>query len=156
MPQLYRVLYCSRNTVPGSPQEVAAHIGAILAISRDNNARDGITGGLLFSEGCFAQVLEGPQDAVEAAFERIQCDDRHGEVTVLQCGMVAGRDFPDWSMAFTGASEHVVPGIALAGALSGRGEAGADQVLDVLRAVVRRETDWLAPAPQAMQPSLAS
>jgi len=106
-----------------------------------------VTGGLLFSEGCFAQVLEGPQDAVEAAFERIQCDARHCEVVVLQSGPITKRDFPDWSMAFAGADAASSPlaKVTLAGAFSGQSSIG-DDVLDMLKGLVVREADWLAPS----------
>lgn len=57
MTKLYRVLYCSRNCLSNDPDTVAEEIRRILAKSRENNERDGITGGLLFSEGSFAQVL---------------------------------------------------------------------------------------------------
>ena len=147
MTHLYRVVYCSRNSIPGTPESVAADVAHILETSRANNARDGVTGGLLFSKNCFAQVLEGPMDAVENAFERIQCDERHSEVTVLQSGPIAARDFPDWSMAFTGESTTGNPlaGIVMDGAFSGHSRAGSD-VLDLLRGVVVRETEWLAAA----------
>ena len=147
MTTLYRVLYCSRNTIQGSPEQVEAEIRGILAASRRNNGRDGITGGLLFSDGCFAQVLEGPVAAVEEAFERIQCDERHSEVTVLQAGPIERRDFPDWSMAFTGT---LSPGsqldqVSLEGALANPASGGA--ILAKLRAVVVRESQWLAALP---------
>ena len=147
MTQLHRVLYCSRNLIPGTPEAVAADIRSILAVSRRNNARDGITGGLLFSEGCFAQVLEGPLDAVEGAFERIQCDERHGDVTVLQSGPITARDFPDWSMAFAGpdAASSPITGVQMADAFAGRSKDGG-KLLDMLKAVIVREAEWLAPA----------
>ena len=147
MTQLHRVLYCSRNIIPGAVEAIAADVREILAVSRVNNARDGVTGGLLFSEGCFAQVLEGPLDAVEAAFERIQCDARHCEVVVLQSGPIAKRDFPDWSMAFAGtdAASSPLAKATLATAFSGQSSAG-DDLLDLLKGLVVRETDWLAPA----------
>ena len=50
----------------------ARAIGQILAVSRRNNARAGITGALMYSGSAFAQVLEVPRLAVEAIFERIQ------------------------------------------------------------------------------------
>ncbi len=152
MTQLYRVLYCSRNIVAGAPEEVAADIRVILACSRRNNARDGITGGLLFSEGVFAQVLEGSIAAVERAFERIQCDERHGEVTVLEAGPIAARDFPSWSMAFAGvdAAGSLLGGVVMTDAFSGRSKAGGE-VLDLLRSVVVRETDWLSPLPELLR-----
>ena len=143
MSDLYQVAYCSRNRISGAPNTVEALVGVILARSRANNARDGITGGLLFSDNCFAQVLEGPMEAVVAAFERIQCDERHGEVTVVASGPIRTRDFPEWSMAFTGAH---APG---AGRVAGLGHAlttrtvDGDAVLGLLRSVVVRETEWL-------------
>ncbi len=147
MTQLHRVLYCSRNIIPGAIEAVAADVRGILAVSRVNNARDGVTGGLLFSEGCFAQVLEGPLDAVEAAFERIQCDARHCEVVVLQSGPITKRDFSDWSMAFAGtdAASSPLAKATLATAFSGQSSAG-DDLLDLLKGLVVRETDWLAPS----------
>ncbi len=147
MTQLHRVLYCSRNIIPGAIEAVAADVRGILAVSRVNNARDEVTGGLLFSEGCFAQVLEGPLDAVEAAFERIQCDARHCEVVVLQSGPITKRDFPDWSMAFVGtdAASSPLAKATLASAFSGQSSVG-DDVLDMLKGLVVRETDWLAPS----------
>lgn len=147
MPQLYRVLYCSRNSIEGTSEAVAADIQAILAVSRANNARDGITGGLLYSEGCFAQVLEGPIEAVANTFERIQCDNRHGEVTVLQAGPVEAREFPDWSMGFAGtAPEGDTLGVVkLASAFSGQSNDG-DDVMKLLKSVVLREAEWLTAA----------
>ena len=151
MTSLYRVLYCSRNCIPGDADSVAAQIKTILAVSRENNAREDITGGLLFSTGCFAQVLEGRSAAVEATFERIQCDDRHNDVILLEAAPITERAFPDWSMAFTGngARASVLTAGTLAGAFSGQSGAGS-KVLDVLKAVIVRETRWLAARPEQM------
>ena len=148
MTQLYRVLYCSRNTIPGSAEQITRNIDQILEVSRRNNARQGVTGGLLYSEGCFAQVLEGPVQAVEQAFERIQCDERHSEVTVLQAGPIEARAFGAWSMAFTGTEMASSGPCGLSAAFESQGSAG-DDVLAMLKAVVRRETEWLVPAEAA-------
>ncbi len=144
MTQLYRVLYCSQNHLTGMPETYPGEIQGILATSRKNNVRDGVTGGLLFSAGCFAQVLEGPLEMVESAFERIQCDERHRKVTVLQSGSITARDFPDWSMAFTAAdmADNPLASVALSGAFSGQSSAGND-ILSLMRKVIVRE-DWLA------------
>jgi hypothetical protein len=40
-----------------------------------------------------------------ATFERIQRDQRHGDVTVLECGPTEARGFTNWSMAFVGQAE---------------------------------------------------
>ena len=146
MTPLHRVLYCSRNLIPGGPEAVAADVGRILAASRRNNARDGVTGALLFSQGCFAQVLEGPLDAVERAFERIQCDERHSDVTVLHSKPITARDFADWSMAFTGPdAASPLAGARMADAFAGPSDQG-DKLLGLLKAVITREAEWLAPA----------
>lgn len=102
---LRRLVYYSRNRTVGAPEAVDATIRAILATSRVNNARIDVTGALMFNAGCFAQVLEGPSDAVEATFERIQQDERHGDVSLLAYEAVESRLFTDWSMAYIGASK---------------------------------------------------
>ena len=47
MTHLFRIVDCSRNNIPGSADAVAEDVEAILKVSRRNNARDGISGGLL-------------------------------------------------------------------------------------------------------------
>ena len=147
---LYRLVYCSRNQIRGTQEEIIAEIQSILAVSRQNNPPAGLTGALLFNEGLFAQVLEGPVESVDGTFERIQCDPRHSDVTVLQNGPADHRDFPSWSMAFTASSnkesalQFALPESALprsAGALADQSEAG-EQVLKLLRDVVVQE-DWI-------------
>jgi hypothetical protein len=102
--ELYRLLYYSRNRIGGESDALAAGIEDILAVSRANNARDGVTGALLFNAGCFGQVLEGPRAALEETFERIQQDERHGDVSLLTFEPAPGRAFDNWSMAFVGGS----------------------------------------------------
>ena len=80
-----------------------------------------------------------------AAFERIQCDERHGEIVVLQSGPIAERHFSDWSMAFTGTcapGAGRMAGLGLSDVLTARPGVG-ETVLDLLRSVVVRETKWL-------------
>ena len=103
--KLTSLVYYSRNRILGSPELVFQEVRAILEVSRINNVRVGVTGALLFNSGCFAQVLEGPQDAVEETFERIQRDDRHGDVSLMSCGPITARCFANWSMSFVGASQ---------------------------------------------------
>jgi hypothetical protein len=56
----------------------------------------------MFSEGFFGQVLEGPQSAIEATFERIQQDARHGDVSLLDYKEVDAKAFGSWDMAYVG------------------------------------------------------
>jgi len=101
---IHRLVYYSRNHVEGDPASMMLEVEAILQKSRTNNNRDGITGALMFNAGCFAQVLEGPLEKIEATFERIQQDVRHGEVSLLAVEPIAQRSFPNWAMGFVGAS----------------------------------------------------
>nr|USU31001.1 BLUF domain-containing protein [Methylobacterium sp. OTU13CASTA1] len=104
MGDLYRLVYASKNLLQGTDAEIAQAVSQILAASQRNNTGVDVTGALMFNAGAFAQVLEGPQRGVETTFERIQCDPRHGDVTVLQCGPAENRSFTNWSMAFVGQS----------------------------------------------------
>lgn len=71
----------------------------ILRTSRRNNGRDDITG-LLYADGVrFLQALEGPEEAVVAAYERIKLDQRHKAPVVLSRREVEAREFGDWEMA---------------------------------------------------------
>jgi hypothetical protein len=101
---LYRLVYHSHNHIPGTASEIAGEIDAILAASQRNNMRLSVTGALIFNSGVFAQVLEGARPDVEATFERIQRDARHGKAQVLAFEPTPDRSFPSWSMAFIGRS----------------------------------------------------
>lgn len=103
MPQrLFRIVYMSRNLLPGTPEQIQAEVDGILATSRSNNAPVGVGGMLLFNNGCFLQVLEGDYANISLVFERIQRDPRHDQVIVLDASYPAARLFTDWSMAFVG------------------------------------------------------
>ena len=72
----------------------------ILKISRENNSSKDVTGLLLYKGGNFMQVLEGPDEAVEALYEKIKADPRHKDVNVLSREQISARQFPAWEMAF--------------------------------------------------------
>lgn len=138
---VYRTLYCSRNWIQGDQAEQIAEVNSILQVAREKNGRHNVTGALLFNSGYFAQVLEGPRQAIEQIFETIQRDQRHGEVIVLETGYAATRDFSDWSMAYVQPplQEHASDvGLALNQALL-KPEESAGAVLDLLRTLVVQE-----------------
>jgi hypothetical protein len=116
---MYRLVYYSRNHLASDESLFASNVEEILAKSRVNNHRDEITGALLFNAGCFAQVLEGPLERVEAAFERIQQDERHGDVSLLALEPINRRSFPNWAMGFIGASDIYAKRFAEIGSVSG-------------------------------------
>lgn len=75
-----------------------AVLQAILMDARRCNARDGITGALICRDDLFVQMLEGPEDRVEATYLRILKDDRHIEVRSLTRRTVEDRLFGQWAM----------------------------------------------------------
>ncbi len=97
---MLRLLYCSRADI-GEAEFAVRALRQILDASRRNNARDGVTGALMFSAGGFAQILEGPNEAVARIFERVRQDTRHHDVAVVFEAPTTGRLFKEWSMGFT-------------------------------------------------------
>ena len=139
---LFRLVYCSRNTIPFGQGDPAAEIADILAASRANNARDGVTGALLYSDGCFAQVLEGNLDAVQRTFELIQRDLRHGNVVVLEARRAEARIFGMWDMALAEPTEPAKAKAILGLALAEPNDDAGMSVVALLSGLVQREGDW--------------
>lgn len=73
-------------------------LGAILLDARRCNKRDGITGALVCRHDIYLQLLEGPEDAIEAAYARIARDDRHANIVRLVDQTVSDRMFAQWEM----------------------------------------------------------
>ncbi len=109
---LHALAYFSRSVASEFGGTYHIELGRILAAARKNNVQKGITGALIFSDHYFAQVLEGPRDELEAIFEKIECDPRHSNVTVIHFKPIKARSFSDWSMAF---AEVPGPSAALLG-----------------------------------------
>jgi hypothetical protein len=132
---LYQLVYYSRNAASRDEAVFAADVESILAASRRNNQAAGITGALLFNAGVFAQVLEGPLGAVEDTFERIQQDERHGDVSLLALEPIARRSFSNWAMGFVGRSPENAARFADVGLASGFDPAalGGSKVHAILR-----------------------
>jgi hypothetical protein len=85
------------STLRGTDESV---LPLILESARFHNAIDGITGMLLYFDGRFLQVLEGPQAVVRSTFERIVKDPRHfGAFKMDEIG-VSERHFCEWTMGF--------------------------------------------------------
>lgn len=72
----------------------------ILRTSQSNNQRREITGMLLYKDGNFLQVLEGPHTNVTELMETVERDNRHRGFIVLTKKRINERQFPNWSMAF--------------------------------------------------------
>ena len=78
----------------------------LLEKSRARNSDEGITGLLLyrysddFDKGYFIQAIEGPDDVLNALWDRISEDRRHHTIVTLAEGKQTDRMFPNWSMGF--------------------------------------------------------
>ena len=96
MSAVFQVFYVSRATTAFDN----AQVQSILQASRRQNARLDVTGCLLFSGHCFAQVLEGRQAVVSALARKIAADPRHVGVRVLSEGQRDERDYADWAMGY--------------------------------------------------------
>ena len=72
----------------------------LLKVARRNNKANNISGMLLYSEGVFMQVLEGPRDKVQQTFDHINEDPRHHSVIILSQSLIEERQFGEWEMGF--------------------------------------------------------
>lgn len=72
----------------------------LLSASQKRNAARNITGILLHSDGNIIQVIEGPEAAAKALYDRISTDRRHRGVTLISSQSINRRDFPEFKMGF--------------------------------------------------------
>jgi hypothetical protein len=73
----------------------------ILRVARKNNARDDISGMLLFEGKSFLQVLEGERRKIDVLLEKIRNDRRHARTVLLLREPIEQRSFADWTMGYT-------------------------------------------------------
>ena len=98
---LFHLVYVSTASAPMDDRELAA----LLEQARDRNARNNITGMLLFKDGRFIQLLEGQEEDVQRIFDSVRRDERHHGVRVLWSRYAQYREFPDWTMGFQNVDE---------------------------------------------------
>jgi hypothetical protein len=72
----------------------------ILHGARAANAIADVTGLLVFAEGKFLQVLEGPKSTVRSLMQKISADRRHANLQIISEGAINARIFPSWEMAY--------------------------------------------------------
>jgi hypothetical protein len=83
----------------------------LLRVARLNNERHNITGMLLYRDGNFLQVLEGPAAEVDELIDTIKRDTRHHGVILMSRRGVQERQFAEWQMAFRNMSKsHMAEG----------------------------------------------
>ena len=94
---MYYLIYVSSASFPMSSDDLLF----LLEQSREKNRRLGITGMLVYKDGCFIQMLEGDKQVVSELFETIKKDRRHKDVTKVITGDIQQRNFENWSMGFS-------------------------------------------------------
>ena len=96
MVTLSAIVYRSRAIGPFSDTDLFY----LLAHARDNNARLGLSGLIVYDRGTFFQWLEGPDEPLGQVWNKIRVDERHTEVEVLIDQQIPTRLFEGWSMQF--------------------------------------------------------
>ena len=92
----YQVIYSSQAAAPMS----MAELEAILVDAREGNRRRGVTGALVYVDGVFLQILEGPRDVVKALMASIARDTRHAGLHVFHEAETDSPMFGSWKMAY--------------------------------------------------------
>lgn len=96
MMKIRQLLYISTQTKKLKIKDVKE----IVRKSQKKNKQHHVTGLLLYYEGSFCQIIEGPKKEIDVIFKRIMNDPNHRNIITLQDDMVENRAFKDWSMAF--------------------------------------------------------
>jgi hypothetical protein len=94
---MIQLIYCS--TATGKFSENG--LDALLVKARTLNKAKYITGLLIFDDGYFLQILEGPRENIEELIGRITTDPRHTDLRVISSQSIREREFGEWSMAFS-------------------------------------------------------
>ncbi len=91
---LVRLLYVSRALDPNA----TAATDSILAVAREHNMANGITGILCYGGGIYLQAIEGGRNQVNNLYAQIVSDKRHTDVVLLNYEEIAERRFGGWTM----------------------------------------------------------
>lgn len=91
---LIQLTYASRPSLAFKKED----FDNILAASKRNNVRVGVTGTLCYANGIFLQQLEGDRTEVNRLYHRIVTDSRHRDPAVLDFSEIKSRRFTTWAM----------------------------------------------------------
>ena len=98
-------MYISRSLI--DPDQYPFVLDAIVEAACRRNERLDVTGCLISVRANFAQILEGPPEAVAELRDCIQADKRHTDIRTIEIGQIPTRRFSDWSLAYAGPSVFV-------------------------------------------------
>ena len=66
--------------------------------SREWNARNDVTGFLIFNGNHFLQLIEGPETVIDELVERVRSDPRHTGFAIRDRQKIERRSFPSWPL----------------------------------------------------------
>lgn len=95
--RLKQIVYLSHSNETSMSHE---ELQKIVMTCRQRNERLEITGLLLYKEGNFCQILDGPEESINIVMESIRNDIRHGGIVVILERFVEERSFRYWNIAF--------------------------------------------------------
>ena len=98
---MIRLLYVSRSRLGAEDEQ--RELAAIIAVAAPRNLAARVTGALVHTGPNFAQVLEGPAEAVDAIMGDILVDPRHSAVSIVARTELLRRSFPNWGMVLVNA-----------------------------------------------------
>ena len=94
-PTLCTFVYCSR----AAEGVEDAEIDRIVDAAQRRNLAKGITGVLVFGNGVFFQMIEGPAAQIRKLIATLHCDPRHYDVVTLEWSEERReRLYPNWEM----------------------------------------------------------
>jgi hypothetical protein len=96
MQSLIHCIYASVATSQFNEEDLPQ----LLTHARAANARRGITGMLVYTNGNFLQIVEGEEKAVDELINTISKDPRHSQLYTFFREPIAFRSFDNWSMGF--------------------------------------------------------
>ena len=102
MARLIHIIYSSAAKSHFGSEELLTLLGS----ARSKNTSLNISGMLLHIEGSFLQVIEGNESDIDALFETISQDPRHGNIVTIVRESIPRRAFSDWSMGFADISRE--------------------------------------------------
>ncbi len=111
---LMRLAYASEAAFEPKPvsngpigQAMEPTVAQILSVSRRNNARHQLTGGLYYGGDRFFQYLEGEEEELRRTYQRILEDHRHKHIVTLIDEPLPERTITKWSMKYVPLSADI-------------------------------------------------
>ena len=77
----------------------------LILTAKSNNAKNNITGVLVYKNNNFLQVLEGHTETVDSVFDKIRMDQRHQNIFKIINTSIDERFFEEYEFGFTVVSD---------------------------------------------------